>query len=38
MSWIANEGAGCRLKDQRLKPRLERIVERLSAKPPASGL
>jgi Transposase DNA-binding/Transposase DDE domain len=36
MSWVANEVAGCRLKDQRLKPRLERIVERLSAKPTAS--
>ncbi len=36
MSWVANEVAGCRLKDQRLKPRLERILERLSAKPTAS--
>lgn len=36
MSWVANEVAGCRLKDQRLKPRLELIVERLSAKPTES--
>jgi hypothetical protein len=36
MSWVANEVAGCRLKDQRLKQRLEVIVERLGAKPTAS--
>jgi Transposase DNA-binding/Transposase Tn5 dimerisation domain len=36
MSWVANEVAGCQLKDQRLKLRLERILERLSAKPTES--
>src|SRR5262249_27180933 len=36
MSWVANEVVGCRLKDQRLKPRLERILERLGTKPTAS--
>jgi Transposase DNA-binding/Transposase Tn5 dimerisation domain len=36
MSWVANEVAGCRLKDQRLKQRLAVIVERLGAKPTAS--
>jgi hypothetical protein len=36
MSWVANEVAGCQLKDQRLKPRVEVIVERLGAKPTAS--
>lgn len=33
---MANEVAGCRLRDQRLKPRLERILERLGAKPTVS--
>lgn len=36
MSWVADEVVGCQLKDQRLKPRLEVIVERLGAKPAAS--
>jgi Transposase DNA-binding/Transposase Tn5 dimerisation domain len=36
MSWVANEVAGCRLKDQRLTQRLAVIVERLGAKPTAS--
>ena len=36
MSWVANEMAGCRLKDQRLTQRLAVIVERLGAKPTAS--
>ncbi|HEV8711233.1 MAG TPA: transposase DNA-binding-containing protein [Candidatus Binatia bacterium] len=36
MSWVANEVAGCRLKDQRLTQRLAVIVERLAAKPTAS--
>jgi Transposase DNA-binding len=36
MSWGANEGAGCRLKDPRLQERLKVIVERLGAKPTAS--
>lgn len=36
MSWVANEVAGCRLKDQRLQQRLAVIVERLGAKPTAS--
>ena len=36
MSWVANEVAGCRLKEQRLTQRLEVIVERLGAKPTAS--
>jgi hypothetical protein len=36
MSWVANEVAGCEFKDQRLKPRLAVIVERLGAKPTAS--
>jgi hypothetical protein len=36
MSWVANEVAGCRLKDQRLTQRLGVIVERLGAKPTAS--
>jgi hypothetical protein len=36
MRWVANEVAGCRLKDQRLQQRLARIVERLGAKPAAS--
>jgi hypothetical protein len=35
MSWVANEVAGCRLKDQRLQQRLAVIVERLGAKPTA---
>ena len=36
MRWGAHEGAGCRLKDQRLPPRLAVSVERLGAKPTAS--
>jgi hypothetical protein len=36
MSWVANEVAGCRLKDQRLTQRLAVIVERLGARPNAS--
>jgi hypothetical protein len=36
MSWVANEVARCRLKDQRLQQRLAVIVERLGAKPTAS--
>ena len=36
MSWVANEVAGCRLKDQRLTAALAVIVERLGAKPTAS--
>src|SRR5512145_1870851 len=36
MSWLANEVAGCRLKDQRLQQGLAVIVERLGAKPTAS--
>jgi hypothetical protein len=36
MSWVANEVAGCQLKDQRLKPRVEVIIERLGAQPTAS--
>jgi transposase-like protein/transposase Tn5 family protein len=36
MSWVTNEVAECRLKDQRLTPRLAIIVERLGAKPTAS--
>jgi hypothetical protein len=36
MSWVGNEVAGCRLRDQRRKPRLERILERLGANPTAS--
>jgi hypothetical protein len=36
MSWVAHEVAGCQLKDQRLKQRLEVIVERLGARPTAS--
>ena len=36
MSWVANEVAGCQLRDQRLKPRLGMILERLGAKPTAS--
>jgi Transposase DNA-binding/Transposase Tn5 dimerisation domain len=36
MSWVANEVAECRLKDQRLTQRLAVIVERLGAKPTAS--
>ena len=36
MSWVANEVAGCRLKDERLTQRLAVIVERLGAKPTAS--
>jgi hypothetical protein len=36
MSWVANEVAGGRLKDQRLTQRWRVIVERLGAKPTAS--
>jgi Transposase DNA-binding len=36
MRWVANEVAGCRLKEQRLTQRVAVIVERLAAKPTAS--